>query len=83
MSRLWVTSIDDGIIVDVRDLVSGARGKQVYENGDKDFGIWSAGPAMGLIKDIPSCGQLLTRMEKEAEDIIEGLSKLRVTKAKL
>lgn len=26
---------------DLRDLVSGARGKVVYENGDPDYGIWS------------------------------------------
>lgn len=25
---------------DVRDLVSGARGRVVYENGDPDYGIW-------------------------------------------
>ena len=48
---------------DLRDLVSGQRGKMVYENGDKDYGIWSAGIAMGLINDIPSCEELLNRME--------------------
>jgi hypothetical protein len=35
---------------DLRDLVSGARGRQVYENGDPDYGVWSAGVAIGLIK---------------------------------
>jgi NAD(P)H-dependent flavin oxidoreductase YrpB (nitropropane dioxygenase family) len=52
---------------DVRELVSGQRGKLVYENGDKDFGIWSAGIAIGLIKDIPTCEILLNRIEAEAE----------------
>jgi NAD(P)H-dependent flavin oxidoreductase YrpB (nitropropane dioxygenase family) len=28
---------------DIRDLVSGQRGRLVYENGDADYGIWSAG----------------------------------------
>lgn len=28
---------------DVRELVSGQRGRKVYENGDPDYGIWSAG----------------------------------------
>ncbi|KAF9236470.1 hypothetical protein BU15DRAFT_63944 [Melanogaster broomeanus] len=40
---------------DLRDLVSGVRGEVVYENGDPDYGIWSAGIAIGLIKDIPTC----------------------------
>lgn len=39
---------------DVRELVSGARGKTVYETGDIDAGIWSAGITIGLIHDIVS-----------------------------
>jgi hypothetical protein len=26
---------------ELRELVAGARGKLVYENGDPDYGIWS------------------------------------------
>jgi len=55
---------------DVRELVSGARGRKVYELGDPEYGIWSAGPAVGLINDIPTCEDLLSRMEKEAEEIV-------------
>jgi NAD(P)H-dependent flavin oxidoreductase YrpB (nitropropane dioxygenase family) len=66
---------------DVRDLVSGARGRIVYEDGDPDYGIWSAGITVGLIKDIPTCEELLSRMEREAEGIIGGMNKL--LKAKL
>ncbi|KAI0676521.1 inosine monophosphate dehydrogenase [Trametes maxima] len=68
---------------DVRELVAGQRGRLVYETGDKDYGIWSAGIAMGLINDVPTCEALLRRIEKEAEDVIEGLQVLRVVKAKL
>lgn len=69
---------------EVRDLVSGQRGRLVYENGDPDYGIWSAGIAMGLIKDAPSCEVLLRRIENEAEEVIGGLSNLVVKeKAKL
>lgn len=67
---------------DLRELVSGARGRQVYEKGDPDLGIWSAGITMGLINDIPTCEELLVRMEREAEEIIEGLGNLRVSKEK-
>ncbi len=41
---------------DVRELFSGARGKTVYETGDIDASIWSAGIAVGLIHDIVSTG---------------------------
>ncbi len=68
---------------DIRDLVSGARGRLVYENGDPDYGIWSAGIAIGLINDIPTCEQLLNTLETETEEIICGLQGLVVSKSKL
>nr|GAT60341.1 2-nitropropane dioxygenase [Mycena chlorophos] len=68
---------------DIRDLVSGARGRIVYENGDPDYGIWTAGIAMGLITDIPTCEALISRLEKETEAIIGNMAALVVTKAKL
>ncbi|KJA16917.1 hypothetical protein HYPSUDRAFT_46824 [Hypholoma sublateritium FD-334 SS-4] len=64
---------------DIRDLVSGARGRQVYETGDPDFGIWSAGIAMGLINDIPTCEELLRTLEKEVAEIVGGLQQVIVT----
>jgi nitronate monooxygenase len=57
---------------DVRELVAGARGKVVYETGDPDHGIWSAGMIQGLIHDIPSCAELVGRIVSEAEEIIHG-----------
>ncbi|KAG8792832.1 hypothetical protein FRC16_011242 [Serendipita sp. 398] len=68
---------------DVRELVSGQRGRLVYENGDKDYGVWSAGICIGLIKDIPTCQDLLDSIEREAEDVIGGMAKLVVPRAKL
>jgi NAD(P)H-dependent flavin oxidoreductase YrpB (nitropropane dioxygenase family) len=87
---------------DIRDLVSGARGRVVYENGDSDYGIWSAGIAMGLINgelfhpksflvsniltyliDIPTCEELMSKLEKETEEIIENMGRSVQVKAKL
>ncbi|KAH7885053.1 hypothetical protein F5I97DRAFT_2062046 [Phlebopus sp. FC_14] len=68
---------------ELRDLVSGARGKVVYEKGDPDYGIWSAGIVLGLIKDVPTCEELLRRIEKEAEEIIEGMKRRIKPVAKL
>ena len=55
---------------DVRSLVAGARGKVVYEAGDPDFGVWSAGMIQGLIHDVPSCEELVHRIVRDAEDLI-------------
>ncbi|MEC3914255.1 NAD(P)H-dependent flavin oxidoreductase [Nocardia sp. CDC160] len=59
-----------GKFEDVRDLVAGARGRRVFEEGDLDAGIWSAGQVQGLIDDIPTCGELVSRMVTEAEALI-------------
>jgi len=55
---------------DVRELVAGTRGRSVYEVGDNDAGIWSAGQIQGLIHDIPTCAELIHRIVREAEQII-------------
>jgi len=57
-------------IDDVRHLVAGTRGRAVYEGGDPNFGIWSAGMVQGLIHDIPTCAELVARIVAEAEAII-------------
>jgi nitronate monooxygenase len=57
---------------DIQHLVSGQRGKVVYSEGDPDHGIWSAGLVQGLIHDIPTVQELLTRIVSEAEGIICG-----------
>ncbi|PCH39425.1 inosine monophosphate dehydrogenase [Wolfiporia cocos MD-104 SS10] len=61
---------------ELRDLVSGQRGRRVFETGDPDYGIWSAGVALGLINDCPTCEELLRRMEREAEEAIKGMAEL-------
>ncbi|KAI8906343.1 hypothetical protein EDD86DRAFT_193234 [Gorgonomyces haynaldii] len=66
---------------DIKHLVSGVRGRQVYTTGDPDYGVWTAGQVVGLIHDIPTCQVLVERTIKEAEQIIAGLNKM--VKAKL
>ena len=55
---------------DVKPLVVGQRGRQALETGAVDGGIWSAGMIQGLIHDIPSCLDLVSRIVHEAEEII-------------
>lgn len=58
---------DGGEFPDVRELVAGARGRQVYEQGDVDAGIWYASTAQGLIHDIPSVAEIVDRIVGDAE----------------
>jgi nitronate monooxygenase len=55
---------------DIRELVSGAKGRELLENGELDQGIWSAGMVVGLIDDIPACEELIQRIVKDAQAII-------------
>ena len=57
---------------DIADLVSGKRGRKVFEEGDLDAGIWTTGQSQGLIHDIPTVAELVSRMVAEAEEIITG-----------
>ncbi len=61
-------------IDDVAHLVSGQRGRVVFENGDTEHGIWSAGMIQGLIHDVPTVRELVDRIMNEASDIINGLN---------
>lgn len=57
---------------DVRDLVAGKRGRQVYETGDLDHGIWTAGMAQGLVHDIPNVADLVAGIVGDAESLIRS-----------
>ena len=57
---------------EVADLVKGVRGREGLQTGDTDHGIWSAGMIQGLIHDIPTCEVLVTRIVRDAEEIIRG-----------
>ncbi|MDQ6523467.1 nitronate monooxygenase [Nocardioides sp. LHD-245] len=61
-----------GQFSDVQHLVNGIRGRTVYELGDPEAGVWSVGMAQGLIEDIPSCSELVTRMVSEAISLLDS-----------
>ncbi|KAJ7794129.1 putative 2-Nitropropane dioxygenase [Mycena olivaceomarginata] len=81
-ARVFKNKVSLEVFEDVRELVSGQRGRLVYETGDPDAGIWSAGIAVGLINDIPTCEDLLRTIEKGVEDVITNLNTV-VVKSKL
>jgi nitronate monooxygenase len=59
-------------IDEIGPYVAGKKGRVVYETGDLEHGIWSAGTSMGLIQDIPTCRELVERIVAEAEAIIKA-----------
>ena len=55
---------------EVANLVKGVRGREGLQSGDTNHGIWSAGMVQGLINDVPTCKELVTRIVADAEAII-------------
>ncbi|KAI1256368.1 hypothetical protein MGN70_001492 [Eutypa lata] len=73
-----------GEFAEIAPFVSGKRGREVFLNGDPEFGVWTAGQVIGLIHDIPTCQELVTRIEKEAEETLTSkLSLASSSKSKL
>ncbi|EMD92235.1 hypothetical protein COCC4DRAFT_48164 [Bipolaris maydis ATCC 48331] len=67
-----------GKFEEVAEFVSGKRGRQVFLNGDKDFGVWTAGQVIGLIHDIPTNEELINRIEREAIETMKKSQSLFV-----
>ena len=57
---------------DIQSLVQGVKGRELFDGGDLDKGIWSAGMIVGLIDDNPSCKELVERIVAQAEDILSN-----------
>lgn len=55
---------------DLAPLVAGVKGREVMDKGDLEYGIWTAGMVMGLIRDIPDCKTLVERIVADAQEII-------------
>ena len=58
-------------IQEIGPKIAGVKGRGVYENGDVEGGIWTVGMVQGLINDIPSCADLVSRIVHDAEKIIQ------------
>ena len=56
---------------DIREEVAGVYPRIMLE-GDMDAGAWSCGMVAGLIHDIPTCDELISRIMRDADAIIQG-----------
>ncbi|MBL8265255.1 NAD(P)H-dependent flavin oxidoreductase [Steroidobacter sp.] len=64
-------SLADATFADVAPLVRGARGREALETGNLDAGLIWAGQSQGLIQDVPSVAELVTRLMQQARSILE------------
>jgi NADH:quinone reductase (non-electrogenic) len=56
---------------DIAEEVGGVY-PRIMQQGDMDAGAWSCGMVAGLIRDIPTCKQLIDRIMAEAETLIRN-----------
>ncbi len=64
-------ALPDAEFKDVAELVSGAKGRIVLEQGDMTAGVFWAGQVQGLIHDIPTCRELIDRIIRQAVEILD------------
>jgi nitronate monooxygenase len=57
-------------IDEIGPVASGQKGRIVFEQGAREAGVWAAGISMGLIHDVPTVAELVSRMVREATAII-------------
>lgn len=66
-------------IDEIGPVASGQKGRIVFEQGSREVGIWAAGMSIGLIHDVPTVEELVSRMVREASAIInERLPRMTV-----
>ena len=61
---------------DLVPLLSGNRVKEAWETGNADIAPMMMGQSVGLVKDIPTCKELMARMAKEAKEEIDRIARL-------
>ncbi len=57
---------------DVQELVAGTAGRELLQTGDMTKGVFWAGMVQGLIHDIPTCDELISRIVADAEAVVKG-----------
>ena len=67
-----ISSRPEAVFEDIRDYVGGAKGRVALETGDIDAGLVWAGQVQGLMHDIPTCQELVSRIVRDAEQIIRA-----------
>lgn len=56
---------------EVKPLVAGVRGLAALQTGDVNGGVISAGQCVGLIDDVPTCAELVSRIVTECRQHLD------------
>jgi nitronate monooxygenase len=84
-SRVFKNRVSDEVVAmekkgaafeDVKHLVAGVKGRGAMTSGNVDGGIISAGMVIGLIKDVPSCKELIERIVRECREALAAASRM-------
>ncbi|WP_269769797.1 NAD(P)H-dependent flavin oxidoreductase [Flavisphingomonas formosensis] len=59
---------------DIQPLVAGASGRIALKTGDLEAGLIWAGQVQGIIHDVPTCAELVTRIVNDAETLLRRLA---------
>ncbi len=62
--------------MEIFNAAAGAKSRLLYEQGELNVGVVSVGQGVGLIHDIPTVKDLIENIIKEANQILQNLSKL-------
>ncbi len=65
----------NGDFDEVLSVVTGEKARRMYDEGDIEVGVVSAGQGLGLIHDIPTVKELFDRVMDEVEETISELAK--------
>ena len=74
VERLLVKERERGASLTFEDIVPEVAGvyPRIMQQGEMDAGAWSCGMVAGLIRDIPTCKELIDRIMREAEALIRA-----------
>lgn len=64
----------NGDFDEVLSIVAGDKARLMYDKGDIEVGVVSAGQGLGLIHDIPTVKELFDRIMEEARQTVAGLA---------
>jgi nitronate monooxygenase len=62
--------------MEIFNAAAGAKSKLMYDEGDLAAGVISVGQGVGLIQDIPTVNELIERIMKETNEIVQNLYNL-------
>jgi len=74
VERILQTEKEKGADITFQDIEKEVAGvyPRILQEGEMDLGAWSCGMVAGLINDIPTCEELISRIMKDASEIIQN-----------